>query len=1326
MQLNQFTLKQIISKVALSIAILYAVLISISLLITASLYLGLNHYKPQFQNLISKKTGYNITIGHIEVGLNDVLAPKIIFDNTKITNPKDPKQIFQIKHLELVPSFSSIWRLSPIFSKIIIDGTTLNVKHLDDGSIFLNGIKINEKSTSKKPSLDIEKLLLDQKQIALSHININYIENDIPTFSIYNLNIIFKNNYIHSLYVSIGSSLDKEDNAINGTLTWSGGKLSRLDTLKNARLVVGTKESVAIDSMLQNGRLQYLNANFDIQNLNYFMTHNQNMINFPKLGGSIKVKLINNDHYTLEANNLTVSTESGNVLDNKKITGNYVINKHGSLSILNTDLSGFNNLVSIFPIANKLIISGTIELVKLSWLGNIFHPDNFKISANFANLGIKSKDEKIPSFNNLSGSLLVTKESGEVNLNLKNSIFNYPKLFLVPYKFNSLSTKLSWQINSNKSFVVNLDPTNIDEVDFKGNAVGKYTYTSGGSGFLDLRAHIDKMLVTKVGNYLPIVIGMPVHKWLNAGLIGGYAKNANLILSGELSHFPFTDGSGKFYIDADVDHAKLNYANPWPPLENIVGKFQIRNQKIIIIANSAKISENNINNATVIIPDMTSKKRVYLTADGVASGSTSNFMTYLRQTPVNDIIGKIPEKITTSGNGVVKIHLMVPFDDPLHTEVNGSYNFNNNSLEFNDLPIPLLSNTNGSLFFSEHGLRIDRIDTKTLNSDANLSVVTDKSGTMHFNVYSPNLDYYELSDYYISFISSIFKGKSPTNISFDIGKRGIDKISATSTLLGVTILAPQPLGKESSTSNGMEFTLAPDHGRFSINFNYAKMLFGNVLFNEHGKLDHTYISFGNPNLPTATKNDPKVLISVDTNNFDGVQWLETVLKTIKPASESNSKQNHFSNNISKSHETSNNIFPIEVLVNTGNLFIYNSNYQQTNSDILVNKDKILFNLNNTFSNGFGSFEFATKTLNIALNKFNLLQSPYKKPQQQNPKNTMSKFADLNQIQTSQAKESGIAIDTKHLKPMIESISNEAMNFPNIILSINNFYFENMRAGLAKVNLKPKGNDLLIESGQFIGKSTEIYFHGANYCITCAPNKQFVEVVAHTKIHDLGSTIEHFGFGTVVESGSGTVDTTLQWNGKLQDFKLEHAIAAIKVDLKDGKFLKVSTGGIFGEILGIVNLQTLTNLIKLDFSQSFSNGFYFNTLKSSAFLLNNVLTIKSLYMSGPVATVQSFGTINITSETLDVYMNVIPKLGAGFAIGAGAATLSPVAGPIVGVAVYAGEWALGEPLNKLFSFGFHITGSLKKPTITSTKISDQAINNLNSAIGIGTNVINTPK
>ena len=299
----------------------------------------------------------------------------------------------------------------------------------------------------------------------------------------------------------------------------------------------------------------------------------------------------------------------------------------------------------------------------------------------------------------------------------------------------------------------------------------------------------------------------------------------------------------------------------------------------------------------------------------------------------------------------------------------------------------------------------------------------------------------------------------------------------------------------------------------------------------------------------------------------------------------------------------------------------------------------------------------------------------------------------------------------------EAFQDVALSFPNVNLVANDFFIENIRLASAKVKLRPENNDLIIESGEINGNSTLINFHGANYCIQCSANKTYVELNTDLKISNLGHMLDQFGYGTVVESGSGTASATLQWNGKLQDFKLEHTIASIKVDLKNGNFLKVSTGGIFGEILGIINLQSFSNLISLDSSQSVSNGFYFNTLKIRAYLLNNNITIKSFLMSGPLATVQSYGTINLTNETIDMYMNIIPKLGTSFAIGAGAATLNPVAGPIVGVAVYAGEWALGEPLNKLFSFGFHITGALKNPTLTSTKISAQALNNLNAAIGI---------
>jgi uncharacterized protein (TIGR02099 family) len=1329
MQLSQISFKKFISKLAIVVVATYAVIIAISLLLTLILYFGINVYKTKIEYLIHQKTGYNLTIANINISISATLAPKIILNGTKLANPQDPKQIFEVKYLEVIPSYSSLWKLTPIFSKINIDGTDLNFERSDDGSIFLNGFKINNTSNhhKSKSKFDIEEILLKQKQIKLSNININYIDNksNLPKLSLYNLTTTLEKHYSnrHSLTLSIGSSLDKEDNAINGTLTWNGAKLSNFESLEEAKLIVATSESKVIDAQIKNNKLQFFYANFNIKNLNYIMSHHQNLINFPQLGGSIRVSLMNNDHYTFEANNLTVSTDKGYVLDNKNISGNYTINKLGSLSILDTDLSMFNNLVAIFPIAKKLFISGTIEIVKLSWLGNIVHPTNFNISANFTNLGVKSNDENIPSFNNISGNLSLTKESGMLDLSLKDSTLLYPKVFLVPYKFNSLTTKLNWKINPDKSFEVDLGKTIIDEVDFKGNVEGKFSYIESSKEFLYLTAHIDKILTSKVGNFLPIVIGMPVHKWLNAGLIGGYGKNASLLLSGYLSDFPFTNGKGKFYIDADVDHAKLNYVDTWPPLEDIMGKFQIRNQKIIIKANSAKISGNNIESTIVIIPDMTASDEVYLTADGIASGSTSKFMTYLSQTPVNEIIGHIPDRIMTTGNGKVAIHLMVPFSDPLHTKVDGSYTFSNNSIKFDDLPIPLLTNTNGSLFFSEHGLKIDAINTVTLNSKAKLAVVTDKTGTMHFSVFSPNLDYSKLSGFYLPFISSVFRGNSPTNINFDIAKKGILKISANSNLDGVTVLAPSPIGKESTTISSMKFNLEPSTNGININFDYANTLYGKVLLNSHGKLENTLISVGSSKLPTKTSNQPKILIAMNTKYIDVESWLKTVLNTIKPPKESVVPSQNYSA-YSSDTESSTNIFPIELLLNTPNLMLNSTSYQQASSDILVNKNQILFNLNYTFANGFGNFVISTKTLNIILNKFNLMKSTSNKKASKKPVNTSNQFANLNQISALVDNESSVG--AKNLKTLVESVSNEAMIFPNVNLIINDFYYENIRLASANIKLKPQGSDLIIESSQISGQDIQVDFHGANYCLECMPNKSFVEILANIKIKDLGHMLDGFGYGAVVENGSGTVETTLQWNGKLQDFNLDHTIAAIKVDLSNGNFLKVSTGGVFGEIIGILNLQTLTNFIRLDFSKSFSNGFYFDQLKITAYLLNNVLTIKSLYMTGPLATIQSYGTINIGDETIDTYMNITPKLGTSFAIGVGAATLNPIAGPIVGVAVYAGEWALGNPLNKLFSFGFHITGPLNNPTITKTKISDQALNNLNSAIGLSTSEISNIK
>ncbi|MBP9742731.1 MAG: hypothetical protein KBD37_05155 [Burkholderiales bacterium] len=1419
MQVRPFSVRHFLLKVGLFIAIFYAFVITTSILITAYLFISLDSYKTRIEGVIYRHTGYKLTVGDIHTSLSRSLLPEITISNATLINPADTKQNFSVKQLQFVFSYSSIWNLEPIFDQINIDETNINFEYLKDGSIVFNGVNINhpDKKTlenTKNSPIDLELWILKQKQIKLTHINLSFWDkkNNLPKLELYNVTSILQDGYKnkHNFFFTIGKSRESQEQMLGAKLNWVGGRVTEFYDWQSAELKVQSynendslattvkqylpgvtiadtfNADTAIDAQIKDGKLQFFYANFDIKNLRYALIHHQNLINFPQLEGSIKIQLVNDDHYTLEANNFNISTPKGYIFNNESIAGNYIIGKKGIVTITDTDIEAFNNLLTMFPTTNKFSVSGTLELIKLSWLGRITHPSNINIMINFKDFALISKDVNIPSIDHVNGSVSLSKESGAANITLHKSILNYPKIFLIPYKFNSLSTQIKWRFSKNTKLVqlvppnpliesgfiessiktagsksllplkttvlkaqtaesgfmkdkileVTLSNTRLDLADFKGTVSGKYTYVPGTHGFLDLRAHVDRVLTSKVGDYLPREISMPVHKWLNDALIGGYGANANLILKGWLNGFPYERGNGIFYIDADIDRARLRYIKNWPTLDDISGKFQIRNQKIIITTSHALILNNTIHQAQVEIPDMTAAHEVYLTADGIASGTTDNFMTYLSQTPINEIIGKLPEKVTTKGNGNIKIHLMVPFANPEHTKVEGDYQFINNKIKF-DLAIPELSNVFGILHFSEKGIKIEHMATSLLNSVESIRATTTNNGNIQFNITAPALDFKSATEFYAPFLEPIVSGNAATNISFEIAKKSISPILIKSDLVGININAPIPLKKESAIISNLNIMIDPHN--FMVNINYANTLWGKIKLNEHGKLEHANLAIGNKDFVLFTPSLAKIIIRLNTPYIYSEAWLDTVTKMIKGVDNKHAaeaKENGIpainlesGNKITKAQNSQTEIFPIEVICSTSHLMVYTTDYFYADGDILALKDMTLFNINNTLTNGFGSYTYTNKNLNVFLNDFNVLKAVDTVLDAKNKKKALAatksgaEFAQLNQESAiiniknnvnAQFDESAytLTLNKQSLKQFVESATTSAMNFPSINLLVNNLYFENIRLAQARVKLKPLGNDLIIESGEVLSKTTHTIFHGTNYCMECGANKAFVELNTHLDINDLGKMLDNLGYNKVVAKGSGTVDATFQWNGKIQDFNLAHSIGSFKIDLKNGKFLKVSTGSIFGEIIGLLNLQTITNFAHLDFSQAFSNGFYFNTLKVRAYLLNNVLTIKSAYMTGPLATVLSYGTIDINNEMVDSYISIVPKLGVAIALGAGA-TLTP----IVGLAVYAGELILGDPLNKLFTFAYHVTGSLKKPTITKVEVSQQLWHNLNSALGL---------
>ena len=1376
MQLRRFPFQQILLKFIVFVIIFYFAIITTSLLITGYLFVSLDSYKARIAKVIFKHTGYVLTLENIHTTLNSYYLPEIVITNAKLTNPSDVSQNFKVKRLEFVFSYASVWNLEPIFKQIYIDSTDINMEYLADGSIVVNGINLNNPDIKtleniKNSPIDLENWILKQEHIRLSNINFSFIDrkNNLPELRLNNVTTTLDNSFLHKHNFLVNLNTTRNPTHLTAKLNWKGGKVTEFNTWKSADFELQSynqRDLVAshvqkylpgisilekfnaqtiMNGEVRDSKLQFFHANFDLKHLRYTIESGNSLIDFPQISGKISIDRVTDNLYKLQANNLTLSTQNGYIFKNQSIVGREIPGKSGEVSITDTDVKGFNNILRVLPFTKNISLSGNIEVLKFAWLGNTFSPSDYQFNATFHDLAIKSTEPNIPSINNINGTLIATKKHGQLDLHLKNSTLHYKKIFLKSYQFKDLNTQITWDINPNYQeniptknlpkinlhqtsvlqqesqpqnylFRVNLGKTNIQMDDFTGYAYGTYIYKPKTLGYLDLKAHVDRLATSHVGDYLPIVIGMPVHKWLNMALIGGYGVNANLDLRGWLDNFPFQNGKGIFYIDANIDHAKLLYAKGWATLDDVVGIFKIRNQKIIIEASDGRVAGNHIKKSTVIIPDMTSNNP-YLTADGEASGSTQNFMTYLKHTPINEIIGHIPDKVKTHGDGLVKLHLKVPFDNPDNTKVTGTYDFFNNQIQFL-MPVPLLTNVTGRLLFSDNGVNIKSLKGRALNSDVIVSALSSKSGDVHLKINAPHLDYKKISDFYAPYISPIIDGNAPTLIDVIIGKNGIKKLFATSNLMGVNLDTPKPLYKESQNASNFNFTMLPNYttSGFNLSFIYADLLLGKLSLDKHGQLSGGDLALGTNQYLPRTSNNPKIMITENLKETYALEWISTVLKIANAAENINIEKIASAAHIKSKYIANNtvNIFPIEALIDTDKLYFGQTNYQKSYLDILVSKKDTIFNINSPRIDGYGKFDYSKKQLDLAIANYHYYESVKELKEENKSLNNNLPFAEaLNNIPAENPKFNTFEGGQQNFATLKQQDKSNPpiTDFPSTSININKFWYENQLLGSVSVKLKPKGSDLLIESGNLIGpKMSQITFSGTNYCMECGSQKAFVDLQTRWDIYDFGQLLDNLGQKNIISKGVGTITAAIQYNGKINDFDISHAIASINIDIKSGKFLKIdTTGSILATVIGILNLQYVISFINLGFSNFFSNGFSFNQLKLQAYLVNSKVEIKNLYIWAITATITGGGMIDMRNNTIDMTISATPHLDASVALAVGIATLNP----LIGLAAYAAEWLLGSPVSKLFTFTFHITGSLQSPLIQQIGASKQVTKNVSS-------------
>ena len=149
---------------------------------------------------------------------------------------------------------------------------------------------------------------------------------------------------------------------------------------------------------------------------------------------------------------------------------------------------------------------------------------------------------------------------------------------------------------------------------------------------------------------------------------------------------------------------------------------------------------------------------------------------------------------------------------------------------------------------------------------------------------------------------------------------------------------------------------------------------------------------------------------------------------------------------------------------------------------------------------------------------------------------------------------------------------------------------------------------------------------------------------------------------------------------------------LKSHIGKGQFTDLSTGHA-GQLLRLLSVDSLLRKLRFDFSDTFSEGFYFDSIRSTAWIKDGVLNTDDTLVDGLEADIAMKGSVNLVRREVDMEAIVAPEISATVSV----ATAFAV-NPIIGAAVFAATKVLGPLWNKVSILRYRITGPIDKPQV----------------------------
>lgn len=846
----------------------------------------------------------------------------------------------------------------------------------------------------------------------------------------------------------------------------------------------------------------------------------------------------------------------------------------------------------------------------------------------------------LPGAEHFSGTLSGSVENGLLTASMKQAKMPYETVFRAPLEIADGQATISW-LNNDKGF--QLDGRNIDVKAKAVHARGGFRYLQPANDepWLGILAGISTDDGSQAWRYFPEnLMGKDLVDYLSGAIQGGEADNATLVYGGNPQLFPYKHNEGQFEVLVPLRNAKFAFQPDWPALTNLDIELDFINDGLWMKTDGVNLGGVRASNLTAVIPDY-SKEKLLIDADIKGPGKAVG--PYFDETPLKDSLGATLQELQLDGDVNARLHLDIPLNGELVT-AKGEVTLRNNSLFIKPLD-STLKNLSGKFSFINGDLQSEPLTASWFNQPLNVDFST-KEGAKAYQV-AVNLNG-NWQPAKTGVLPAAVNEALSGSVAWD-GKVGIElpyhagatyNVELNGDLKNVSSHLPSPLAKPAGEPLPVNVKVDGNLNSFELtgqagadnHFN-SRWLLGQKL-----TLDRAIWAADSKTLPPLPEQSG---VELNMPPMNGAEWLALFQKG---AAESVGGAASF---------------PQHITLRTPMLSLGN---QQWNNLSIVSQPT---------ANGT-QVEAQGREINATLAMRN--NAPW--------------LANIKYLyyNPSVPKTHGDSTNSSPF-PTTERIS--FRGWPDAQIRCAECWFWGQKFGRIDSDITISGNTLTLTNGLIDTGFSRLNADGE---WVNNPGNERTSLKGKLRGQKIDAAAEFFGVTTPIRQSSFNVDYDLHWRKAPWQPDEATLNGIIHTQLGKGEITEINTGHA-GQLLRLLSVDALMRKLRFDFRDTFGEGFYFDSIRSTAWIKDGVMHTDDTLVDGLEADIAMKGSVNLVRRDLNMEVVVAPEISATVGVAAAFAV-----NPIVGAAVFAASKVLGPLWSKVSILRYHISGPLDDPQI----------------------------